>query len=95
MLTMRRWLICSICALPTLAFSAESARAGTYVVNACSYFGNPGLVFSSTTNGVNWSPANECNVGRTLELNNSGSGDGTYAGWVADSPSAALSIVHA
>ena len=77
---------------------AGHAGAGTYVMNACSYYGNPAPAFGGTTNGVNWSTPNECNVGRSLEINQAQGSvlqNGRYAGWSASSPSPALAIVHA
>jgi len=73
-----------------------TAIAGSYYVYSCSDFNNNAPAFTSVTGGTNWTTPNECNAGRSLEINDSSAvQNGKGSGWLAYSPSPAIAIVGA
>jgi hypothetical protein len=91
-----RACVCLALALTSFTLAASGARAGTYLVNSCSAFGNGGSAFGSVASGSNWSPGNLCGSGRSFEINQLNPVvNGSDAGWITYSPSSALQIVHA
>jgi len=75
---------------------ASPAEAGTYYVYACSSYRNSAPAFNKITGGTNWNLANECDAGRSLEINQFTTvSDGRSSAWVAYSPSTPIGIVGA
>jgi len=76
--------------------SDSTASAGDYYVYSCSQYNNAAPAFSKLTGGSNWNLSNECDAGRSLEINQFSSVENGKGGaWLAYSPSPAITIVGA
>lgn len=79
-----------------LCWYVARAEAGTYYIYSCSSYGNSAPAFTQIAGGANWDLADECDAGRSLEINQFTTVAGGHSSaWVADSPSAAIGIVGA
>ena len=92
----RRAVVAFVAGPLVLFIAAQGARAGTYYVYSCSSYGNAAPAFTAVTGGSSWNLPNECDVGRSLEINQFSSvANGRASAWVAYSPSRAIGIVGA
>jgi hypothetical protein len=94
--------VAAMCALIVVLFlSTPTARAGTYFVQSCSYYGSTAPSFRPSSTAAHLSPSNECMVlsggaYRSLEINeNGGPVLKTFgASWSTMTPSPAIMIVN-